>query len=184
MTDLTSIVLSAVVAVLAAACGPSIYDLPQPPEEDQRRTVNLDPTARREADGAAWVDARAATLSLYQALSDEAWDDAWELLSNETRVLLDTGSDGNGVDALAEGRIELDGVMWSFDPVEVFVLPGMVRFDDDVEGEAENETERRKEIWVSDREGRQRRVVVIREGDVWRVHMPRIPIERMQRVEP
>lgn len=184
MTDITSILLSTFVAALALACGPSIYDLPAPPSDDERRTVSLDPTERRQADGEAYVAARATTLALYQALSNEDWSTAWDLLSNETRLLLDTGSNGRGVEALAEGRIALEGNTWAFDPVEVFLLPGMVRFDDQVEGEAENETARRKEIWVADRDGNQRRVVVIREGDLWRVHVPRVPVERMQRVEP
>jgi hypothetical protein len=141
--------------------------------------VELDPTRDAAADEALYVEARRAVMALYERLGQARWDEAWEMLSNETRLLLDSGADGRGEEALAAGRVSIDGREYAFDAVDLFVIDGFSAMDDDAVGETQHETDRRREVFVSGSGGTVRRVVVILEGDSWRVHLPHWPMERL-----
>lgn len=116
--------------------------------------------------------AQAALRAFYTALASGDGDTAFSLLSHETRLLLDHGSEGDGEAALIEGRVTIDGTEWTFDPVGLFVGPSPVDWRDTMPGESESESARRKEIFVVSSDDSVRRVVMIFEGDAWRVHAP------------
>jgi hypothetical protein len=168
--------------IFLTACGSSAYHLPDVPSEEARRSVSLDPTVEEEESAERFNAARRTVLALYQALGASDGEAAYELLSNETRLLLDEWSDGNGDVALQDGLLSRDGTTWSFDPVEMLLLPDPVLFEDEVDGETESETARRKEIFITAGNDDVRRVVVILEAEQWKVHMLRIPQTALTRV--
>ena len=171
-------------AVFAASCGPAIYEIPPPPPEDEWTDRELDPTAEEEASAERYAEARRAVLALYEALQDGAFEEAYYLLSNETRILLDTYGGGVGEEALANGLLEVDGTVYSFDPVDLLLMPEPASFEDSVSGEEENETSRRKELFIFDADDNYRRVIVIREADEWVIHAPRVPTDRLDVAPP
>lgn len=161
-----------------AGCSASVYVLPPPGDADDAPR-SLDPAADAEAETLRFYAAQAALRAFYTALAAEDAETAWSLLSNETRLLLDHGSDGDGETALLEGRVTIDGTAWTFDPVDLFVVRSPVDWRDTMPGESEIESARRKEIFVVSRDETVRRVVMIYEGDAWRVHAPSWPRERL-----
>jgi len=164
-------------------CGGTLYrQLPPPPPDDERRVVALDPQRDEALAAERYVEARRTVLALYEAVSMERWDDAYAMLSNETRLLLDRGAGGLGEGALRDGVLTIDGATYRFDPVAIFLIAGLTRIEDTVAGEQESETNRRKEVYVFNADGDYRRVVVIREGDQWLVHMPRWRTEDLELV--
>ncbi len=160
---------------LVTACGGSVYHLPDAPPEEARRAVSLDPTVEEQMNMDLFNEARRTVLSLYQALGAGDGERAYGLLSNETRLLLDEWSGGQGEVALAEGMLSRDGEQWAIDPVSLLLVADPVRFDDSMDGQTESETSRRKEIFITSGSDEVRRVVVILEAEEWKVHMLRIP---------
>lgn len=169
------ILLLLIPAFFMAACGGSAYHLPDAPPEDARRVVSLDPTVEEQASIDMFNAARRTVLALYQALGADDGEAAYALLSNETRLLLDEWSGGQGEVALSDGQLSRNGEQWSFDPVELLLIDDPIRFDDTMDGQSESETARRKEIFITAGNDEVRRVVVILEADQWKVHMLRIP---------
>ena len=165
--------------VFAASCGPAIYEIPAPPPEEEWTDRQLDPSAEEEASAERYAEARRAVLALYEALQEGDYEAAYYMLSNETRILLDTYGGGVGDEALANGLLEVDGTTYAFDPVDLLLMPEPASFEDSVRGEEENETSRRKEIFIFDADEAYRRVVVIREADEWVIHAPRVPTDRL-----
>lgn len=170
---------SIALAVFASGCG-GVYQLPAPPPTEERGPVALDPSEEERLSGERYLAARRVIVALYSALEAQRWDEATELLSQETRLLLAAGGIGSDVDALAAGRVSIDGRTYAFDPVELFLLPGADSFEDRVEGEEEHESGRRKEVFLVADETL-RKVVLIDEGGAWRLHMRRWPMEYLQR---
>jgi hypothetical protein len=160
-------------------CRPDLYVLPTPPPASEWERVELDPTVEDRRAGERYVEARRAVLAFVDALSQAEWEQAYRRVSNETRLLLDAGFDGQGEASLAEGRTRRDRRLYSYDPMDLFLIQGLTRIEDSVEGEAEAETQRRHEVFVFDAEGQYRKVVLIREGDEWLIHLPRWPQERL-----
>jgi hypothetical protein len=169
-------------ALLAvAACGPRLVALPDPVPPAERVAVELDPSADAALDEGRALEARRAVLAAYDAVAASDWEALWELLSHETRALLDSVGEGDGRAALAEGRLVQGGRTWTFTPMELLLASGVADIVDDTVGEPEIESARRKELDLVSAEGARRRVVVIREADQWRLHMPRIPTDRLTR---
>lgn len=160
-----------------AGCGARNYQLPPVPEASERVEAQLDPTVQELREVERFNEARRTILALYAALQAGDGAEAWEFLSNETRLLLDEWSDGQGDRALTDGRLVRDGQSYTFDPVTLFLLPDPIGFEDDREGEQQSETARRKEVFLVDAADHSRRVVVILEADQWRIHMPRIDLD-------
>jgi hypothetical protein len=161
------------------ACG-GIYRLPEPPPESERASVELDPVQEQSASDARYLEARRVLVELYSRLSDARWDESLELLSQETRVLLGGGDSASAGAALASGEVVVRGRAYAFDPIELFLLPDPSGFVDSVVGEVENETPRRKEIFINGAD-EPRRVVMILEGGAWRLHMRSWPMEYLER---
>lgn len=172
-------VLAPLAAALTIACG-GVYQLPPPPPAELQGPVTLDPSEEERLGAARFEEARRAVLSLYEALGAERWADAVSMLSQETRLLLSSGGSASAEQALAAGVVTVDGQSYGFDPVALFLLPGVERFEDEYEDEEEAETGRRKEIFLVAGE-EVRKVVLIDEAGQWRLHMRRWPIDRLQR---
>ena len=130
---------SIAVLFVLAACN-RVYDLPDPPPESERASVALDPAEEHRQDGERYVAARRSLLELYEALDGERWDDATELLSTETQLLLSSGGSGDAAAALAAGQVTVSGESYAFDPVNLFLLANPDASEDSWEGEEENET--------------------------------------------
>ena len=164
-----------------AACG-GIYTLPEAPAEADRAPVNLDPAAEERESAARYTEARRSLVALYEALGGERWSDAVELLSVETRLLFSEGGDGDAAESLSSGVLSLNGDEYAFDPIDLLLMHSPETMEDSVPSETESETARRKEVFLIAAE-ETRRVVLILEADQWRVHLRRLPLERLERVE-
>jgi hypothetical protein len=173
--------LSIPVLALATACGGTSlrYELPPPVPPDERSVVTLDPSEQERNEAARFLEARSSVLAFYDALQRADFDAAFALLSNETRILLDTWAEGDGVAALRVGRLAQAAETYDFDPRDLFAVADPVRFADEPEEGTDTESARRKEIHVFDADGTDRRIVLILEGDQWVIHQPRIPVERL-----
>ena len=174
----TLIALFATLWVSSACSGP-LYQLPEPLAESEARDISMDRSAERERDAARFVEARRARLSLYEALGASVWDAAAALLSQETRVLLSGGGAGDVATALATGQLVLNNTRYSFDPVDLLLMDAPQEMLDNLPGEEDVETDRRKVIHLMNRDGDTRAVVLIFEGSAWRVHVPAMPRERV-----
>jgi hypothetical protein len=170
----------AVLLLLTACSGTALrYELPPPVPPDERNAVTLDPSAQERNEAGRFLDARSAVLAFYDALQREDFDAAFDRLSNETQLLLNTWADGDGVSTLRLGLLEQDTESYEFDPRTLFVVENPVQFSDEPAEGTDTESARRKEIHVLDADGTTRRIVLILEGDQWVIHQPRIPTERL-----
>lgn len=174
-----------ILVATVAGCAANVYELPPPPDETERSSVDLNPASSDEADAESFMEARRAILSLAGALGNEDWEDAYGLVSSETRILLDTYGDGRGEDLLARGQlVGTDGNTYQFEPLSLFLLSEIASIEDSMDGVEEAESSRRKDVFLVAPDDSYRRVVVIREGEQWLVHMRELPTDRMILVEP
>jgi hypothetical protein len=164
-------------AVALGGCERGLYRLPDPPPPDEWRRHSLDPAEDLARSHRNFLAAQGSVLSFVEAMRDSRWADAYERLSNETRILLDDLSpDGRGETVLAHGRVVREGVEHRVDPVDLFVIADLDALLDEQPGEAEQETYRRKELWARSASGDVHRLVLIYEDDEWRLHKPTIAL--------
>ncbi len=159
------------------ACGQRLYELPDPPPSAywQRHSLNPGEEEVRSAD--LFAAAEGAIVEFVGAVNEQRWDDAYRLLSNETRILLDDVSPtGLGEAVLEFGLVQRDGAEFRIDPMDLYVVAEMVELLDEMEGEPESETYRRKEIWAVSELGFVNHEVMIFEEDGWRIHKPTIEL--------
>jgi hypothetical protein len=166
--------LLVIVALAASSWGcNSLYALPDPPVAGEWTQTSLVPGQDDRDDATRYIAARTAALKLYQALNDEDWDAAWELMSAETQNFLNyVAVDGNGKNALAVGRLKFPGgEEVDFEPVALFLVVNMRKLDDDAPGQSQAETANRKEIFAFSTDDEEaKKVVLIFEGGAWRIH--------------
>ncbi|MEO1268328.1 MAG: hypothetical protein AAFX99_09530 [Myxococcota bacterium] len=174
----TAVVLG-LVMMLLSGCGLGLYELPDPPPQEEWTAVSLVPGEDRRDSRKMYVEASAAAMDLYTSLLEKNWEGAWELLSSETRSALSFGHGGkDGKKVLSQGIYEGKPSKdfpeakssFRFDPVDHFVVKGLLRFEDEQPGVVESETNRRKEIYAVSRDGEVKKVVLIYEAGGWRVH--------------
>ncbi len=160
-------------ASLASACA-SVYTLPPPAAQPE--TVSLIPGEDERAKERLYLEARAAILRLNQLLASKRYREALGQMSQETRDFLtftspDPKAQVPAEITLAQGKLMLKGGQ------EIVIEPGafllaadLSNLKDSVEGQAEQETPRRKEIFAVQPDGKARRIVMIREGAQWVLH--------------
>jgi len=167
----TPLVLLLAVAV-APACGGAVYTLPEPPPPTEQTDVVLNPAAERRALDEAYTDARRAVVGLYEAAGALDWTRFYAGLSEATQQALSAASaDGDGAAVLASGTLGGAASDTRFDPIAALLLAVPTRFSDTRDGEEERETLSRKVIYVETATDA-RTLVVVREGDTWRLHDP------------
>jgi hypothetical protein len=169
------VVKVACVGAVAAGwgCADTLYVLPDPPPEGERRSVSLIPGEDERLKEQDYIAARASALKLYQLLSTKRFEEAIGLMSQETRDFLVFVSPGdkNALTTLEEGKMKFpDGTLVVADPVEVLLSADMSDLKDEVEGEEEQEGVRRKEIWAQSEGKKPRKIVMIKEGGKWVLH--------------
>lgn len=163
--------------VSVPACRGSLYTLPDPPPREDWQRHSLNPAEDEERNERNFRAAQDAVISFSEAMRDQRYSDAYEVLSNETRILLDDLSpSGRGEDVLATGALEREGVEYQVDPVDLFVIHDLVDLVDEQPHEMEAETYRRKEVWAIGADGAVHRVIVIDEGNGWHIHKPQIEL--------
>lgn len=160
---------------LVAACGGGLTELPDPPPQAEWAPVTLDRTAAEDQAADRFQDARRALNAAYLAWAGGDRAAFWEHLSFETRALLDELGGGDGLSVLTSGVLVDGDTTYEVDPLALF-LPtdpmGMTEPDD-----ATAAGPRRVEIDIADSLGQTHRVVLIYEGDAWRLHRPRIALD-------
>lgn len=174
MATTTRLLTAVFACLILTACG-GVAELPPPAAVEDRAHVDLDRVAGEEAEADRFAEARRAILALYDALAREDFAAVYEGLSHETRALLDSLSNNDGVGLLQSEVLTQDGQRYSFETADLLLLSSVDEITDDTEGEPAVESARRKEIDLINSEGSRRRVILIFEGDSWRLHMPRIP---------
>jgi hypothetical protein len=162
-------------SVMCCACGPSLYHLPSPAVPEDVVVVDLEGGADERVSTRQYLEVRHHLLELYNFLSSQRYAEAAEYLSLETHEFLKrlVGVDSI-VEALSHETITLDGRTVAFDPVVELLAENLEVIKDEVDGIEEQETERRKEIFVSRSEGPPLRLVFIREGSKWVLHRTRL----------
>lgn len=164
-------------SAMLCACGPGLYELPDPPPREDWHRHSLNPADDEERSYRDFLAAQDSVLAFVEAMQEHRYDDAYELLSNETRILLDDLSpDGLGESVLSTGHLVRDGVEYDVDPVDLFVVADLEELLDEQPGEPEQETYRRKELWARAADGTVHHIVLIYEDDQWRIHKPSIAL--------
>ena len=182
---------------LSAGCGASQYELPPLPPESNWKHVELNPVSLERNDTANFLAAKQATLQLYTELQGKAWKTAGDRLSSETRLLLGEGDGTTVAEVLETGETRIARRTFGFDPIRLLLLPGVQRIVDSsadlgdgaiVDAEApagsairtayleEHESDARKELFLVDAAGKIRKIVWIREGSDWHLHMRDLPL--------
>lgn len=168
-------VIVTLILVGLPACS-SLYELPDPPSPESWRRHSLSPGEDDERSNERFLEAQEAVLAFVEALNDERFEDAYELVSNETRILLDSvSSTGRGEHVLQTGEFTRNGT-FSVDVLDLFVIRDLDRIEDEHPDFQESETYRRKEVYVYDTEGTSHHLVLIREADAWHIHKPDIDL--------
>lgn len=176
MKPLVALIAAASLTLGAAGCA-SLYRLPEPPPRESWARHSLSPTQDRDRSAERYADARTALFAFLDALASERYDDAYNALSNETRILLDDlAADGRGESVLATGALRRGDADYQVDVVDLFAIADLARIEDDWNDQPEAESYRRKELWAIDRAGAAHRVVLIYESDAWRIHKPDIDL--------
>ena len=176
MSRSLSLILGMLLAGLGA-CRGAVYVLPDPVAPELTRDVSTDPAEERTRDAERYLEARQTILGLYDALANGRWDEAAELVSSETAVLLSEGGQTSAGETLASGTLTLGGAatsstLWALAPA------GFARWMT-LRQRASTRVRPAKGRPPHLEEGR-RSVVVIREGDAWRLHIPTLPEGRVE----
>lgn len=168
------------VSGVGAGCA-GVYELPPPPAEGQRETISLIPGEEERVKEQNYLQARAAVLKTYQFLSAKRFKESLALMSTATQGLLTSTSPQKGasnpaVITLSEGKMVLpSGQTLTFDPAAFILAPDISDMKDTLEGQTEQETARRKELFAMQPDGTARRIVVINEGGRWVIHRTKAP---------
>lgn len=197
MSALSRIAAATLFASLSAGCAAKQYELPPLPPESTWQHVELNPVSVEQNDTANFLAAKQATLQLYTELQGKAWQTAGDRLSSETRLLLGEGDGTTIASVLERGETQVAGRRFLFEPVRLLLLPGVQRITDTSEGLGagpiadadapvgsalrtayleEHESEARKELFLTDAAGAIRKIVWIREGSSWHLHMRDLPL--------
>lgn len=181
----TSLLLFVVAAGTSlAACGRrTLYELPPPPPAEERRDVSLIPGEEERQSEQAYVEARAAIIELNGLLKTRRYEEAMGLMSQETQTMLaylspQPESDRPALATLTEGAILVSGQRREIEPAAMLLAPDLGRLQDAIEGQREQETRLRKEIFALQPDGSARKIVVIKEGGRWVLH--RTSIKQVQ----
>ena len=160
------------------SCGPSLYDIPEPPPREQWRRHSLNPADTDARSQQNFFAAQDSLLSFVEAMDQERYDDAYDLLSNETRILLDDLSPtGLGEDVLETGEIRRDETDYRVNAMDLFAIADLSDIvDEPTDGRSEAETYRRKEIYAIGADGNVHHIVLIFEENEWRIHHPDIDL--------
>ena len=162
--------------VAAVGCS-GLYELPDPPPRDSWQRHSLSPAEDHDRSHERYLAAQDSLLAFVEALSDERFEDAYNLLSNETRILLDDLSPtGRGEHSLATGEITRGGSEYHVESLDLFVIRDLTRIEDTHDDQMEAETYRRKEIYAVGTDGTVHHIVMILEEDRWRIHKPDIDL--------
>ena len=164
------------VALIATGCS-GLYELPDPPPRDAWQRHSLSPAEDHDRSHSRFLEAQDSLLAFVEALTDERFEDAYALLSNETRILLDDlSSTGRGEYTLETGEIVRDSSEYLVDALDLFVVLDLQRIEDTFEDRMEAETYRRKEVYCFGADDAVHHVVLIFEEDSWRIHKPDIDL--------
>lgn len=158
---------------LFSGCQDNLYVLPDPPPEQDRRSVSLVPGEEDRLKEQHYVSARASVLKLYKLLSAKRFEESLLLMSQETRDFLAFVSpkDKNPAMTLIQGQMVLkDGKSITMDPVAFLLATDLSKLQDAVDGMSEQESLRRKEIFAVQPDGEAKKIVVILEGGRWVLH--------------
>lgn len=163
-------------ALITVGCS-GLYELPDPPPRDAWQRHSLSPAEDQDRSRDRFLEAQDSLLGFVEAMSDGRFEEAYALLSNETRILLDDLSPtGRGEHTLETGEIARDSSEYILDPMDLFVVSNLQRIEDTYEDRLEAETYRRKEIYCLGLDETVHHVVMILEEDAWRIHKPEIDL--------
>lgn len=171
-----------VLAAILASCGPSIYDLPVAPPKDEwvdsQDAIEEDEEVRIRR----FLDSKRVAITVYGALQSKDWGKALDQMSQETQNFLENGAgDGVAATALESGVLKLNGKEEPFDVVGDFFVSNLEDIVDELEGQSENETTKRKELYALSRDGQARKIIFIYEAGAWKFHSPFIRTALIER---
>ena len=173
LTKRSLLALISLSALVLSACGPSLYSLPEPPPKEEWKETDDSVASPDEAAIKRFLDAKRVAIRIYSAMIDEDWDRVVDNMSQETRAFLEEASPSSDAKAtLASKELQIDGETIPFDPISDFFIADLADIVDTLDGQQEEETEKRKELFVIGADNRARKVLFIYEEGTWRLHSP------------
>ncbi len=157
----------------------NLYVLPDPPPPEERQRVSLIPGEDERRREKEFQDARASLLRLNTLIESKRFEEALELMSQETVAMLefvspDKNSSAPATAVFTLNQVVIDGKVQEVRPLELLLAADLSDIKDSVEGAKENESARRKEIFAIQPQGAPRKIVMIKEGDTWLLHRTKI----------
>lgn len=150
----------------------SLYELPEPPPPNERKSAVQAEDTDSAASERAYLEARAAIIVLYNLLQQQRYGEAVEKISAETRDFLTHGTSQSAQEILASRQLTIDNQVVEIDPVSMLLAEDVSQLVESVAGVEEQETSSRKEIFAVV-PGGFRRIVMIQESGQWVLHRTR-----------
>ena len=160
---------------LPACSSRSLYELPPPPPEKERKTISLIPGEEARQAERDYLQARSAVIQLNAYLRSKRFEESLGLMSQETQAMLEFLSPSPkakqpALATLIEGKINVRGQLRDVDPAAMLLASDLTQIKDSVDGKEEQETQRRKELFALQPDGSIRKIVMIKEGGQWVLH--------------
>lgn len=164
-----------VAPALAACSSRSLYEIPPPPPEKERKTISLIPGEEERQAERDYLQARSAVIQLNSYLKSKRFEESLKLMSQETQAMLEFLSPSPkakqpALATLIEGKISIRGQIRDIDPAAMLLASDLTQIKDAVDGKEEQETQRRKELFALQPDGSIRKIVMIKEGGQWVLH--------------
>ncbi len=167
--------------ILSSCSGAGLYELPAPAPEAQRRNVSLIPGEDERREQRDFDDAKKSLLALQELIKTKRFEEALDLMSQETVSMLefvspDKKSSAPAVAVFTLRKVVIDGVTYEVKPLELLLAKDLSNIQDTSGDDSSEETEssRRRELFAQQKEGDPVKIVMIKEGDTWLLHRTKI----------
>ena len=174
-----SLLLSLAVLFSSSCASRSLYEIPPPPPESERKTISLIPGEEARQAERDYLQARSAVIQLNAYLRSKRYEESLSLMSQETQAMLEFLSPSPAAKkpalaTLIEGKIKVRGKIREVDPAAMLLAGDLTQIKDAVDGQEEQETQRRKELFAMQPDGSIRKIVMIKEGGQWVLHRTKL----------
>ena len=153
-----------------------MYSLPDPPPKDEWVKAQKQQESPEEA-MKRYIDAKRSAIQCFAALADEKWSQALSWMTDDSIDFLRKHAiDGDLEASLAAHKLQQNGDIIPFDPVNDVFIAGLAdirdEFGDRTDDEEDDST---KILYAIAKSGDARRIVVVLEDNRWKVKLTEIP---------
>lgn len=162
------------VSIACAGCT-RMYSLPDPPPKDEWVKAQKPQESPEEA-MKRYIDAKRSAIQCFAALADEKWSQALSWMTDDSVDFLRKHAiDGDLEASLAAHKLQQNGDIIPFDPVNDVFIAGLADIRDEFGDRTDDEDDSTKILYAIAKSGDARRIVVVLEDNRWKVKLTEIP---------